>query len=224
MRHPADGNDRIQQRLAAVRETLAEEGRAIRPAHFAAMPMFSLAYGRQGFARILETPPYPTAILCTNDYLAAGAIVEARARGVAVPQEISIAGFDDIELAAHLDPPLTTVRVPDLEMGERAAQNIVTLLRGEAAPPSFEIEAPLIVRGSTGPPQSDLRGQASRIGGRLTQAPDWALERRAASRNAMPRQPSLTPGKSAAPPPASTGIRETGVKKGESLEIAFRRA
>jgi LacI family transcriptional regulator len=153
--HPAEGNDRIQQRLAAVRETLAEQGRAIRPAHFAAVPMFSLAFGRQGLAEILGARPCPTAILCTNDYLAAGAILEARARGVAVPQDISIAGFDDIELAAHLDPPLTTVRVPDLIMGERAAQHIVSLLRGEAPPPPLEIEAPLIVRGSTGPPPAD---------------------------------------------------------------------
>jgi LacI family transcriptional regulator len=72
-----------------------------------------------------------------------------------VPGELSIVGFDDLELASHLQPALTTVHVPAEAMWRRAAEHVLARLAGEdglRTPPSSEVEVSLVVRGSTGPP------------------------------------------------------------------------
>jgi len=73
---------------------------------------FTIHAGREGLARVLDLRPRPTALICGTDLLAAGALAEAAARGVQVPDAISITGFDDVDYASLLTPPLTTVRVP----------------------------------------------------------------------------------------------------------------
>jgi LacI family transcriptional regulator len=91
-------------------------------------------------------------LICTNDYIATGAMIEAKALHLAIPTDLSIVGFDDTDMSAHLDPPLTTIRVPSRRMGEEIATFIIARLdHGTAvAPPPLEAE--LIVRGSTAPP------------------------------------------------------------------------
>ena len=101
---------------------------------------------------LLATATAPTAVICGNDVLALGALFECRARGVEVPGEVSIAGFDDLDLSANVDPPLTTMRVPDAEMGHRAAEYLIARIDHETAPAKTELEATLVVRGSTAPP------------------------------------------------------------------------
>jgi LacI family transcriptional regulator len=91
-------------------------------------------------------------VICGNDVLAFGALFEAAARGLRVPQDLSITGFDDLDLAAQMVPPLTTVRVPAAEMGRRAADQLVGVARGETAPRVTELEAAIVLRGSTGAP------------------------------------------------------------------------
>ena len=147
-------NDRMMQRVDGAREALAAEGLAIRPQHHIEMPRSSIACGREGLERILEADSWPTAIICTNDYFAAGALFEADSRGILVPQQLSIVGFDDLELSAHLHPPLTTVRVPDQEMGEEIGKFIVAYLEGEKVEESPLFAAELVVRASAGPPAS----------------------------------------------------------------------
>ena len=151
--HSSAGNDRIQQRIAGIGDTLARAGLAIRPQHFVEVNSRQIASGREGMRQILADGALrPTALICTNDYIATGAMIEAKALHLSIPRDLSIVGFDDTDMSAHLDPPLTTIRVPSRRMGEEIAKYIISLLdqgTAEAPPP---LEAELIVRGSAAPP------------------------------------------------------------------------
>jgi LacI family transcriptional regulator len=80
---------------------------------------------------LLRTTPRPTAIFASNDAMAIGAISALREAGVRVPADIAVAGFDDIPMAAYLNPPLTTVHVDIPALGERASDRLVEALRGK---------------------------------------------------------------------------------------------
>ena len=90
--------------------------------------------------------------------LATGALLEARRLGLDVPRDLSIVGFDDLEIAHHLDPGLTTMRVPTEAMWHTAAERLIALLKNEPVPPVAPIDVTLVVRGSTAPPR---RGRAA---------------------------------------------------------------
>lgn len=146
-------NDRIQQRVAAVKDALARHGLGIRTEHFAEVESSRrIAAGRAGLAQIWESPERPTAVICTNDYLATGAMIEARARQIAIPRDLSVAGFDDVDLSEHLDPPLTTIRVPAGDIGAAIADYVIRYLDHVDASPPAALTADLIVRGSTAAP------------------------------------------------------------------------
>ena len=151
--HDREENDRIQLRIAAVQDTLARSGLAIRPQHFVRVNSRHIASGREGMRQILADDKLrPTALVCTNDYIATGAMIEAKELGLAIPGDLSIVGFDDTDMSAHLDPPLTTARVPSRRMGEEIANYIIGHLENgttECPPP---LEAELIIRNSTAPP------------------------------------------------------------------------
>jgi LacI family transcriptional regulator len=151
-------NDRAAARVRGVQEALAAAGLTL-PAQRLAERAYALGPAREGFARLMEAPQAPTAIVCGNDVLAFGALLEAQRLGIAVPGEVSIVGFDDLELASHLQPALTTVHVPAEAMWRRAAERTLALLRGETPPREVEIEVTLAVRGSTGPPPSRARAR-----------------------------------------------------------------
>jgi LacI family transcriptional regulator len=112
---------------------------------------YALDAARDGLRELLASPRPPTALLCGNDVLAFGALLEAQALGVAVPQALSIVGFDDLELARHLHPGITTMQVPAEAMWRTAGDRLVALLRGQTVQRSTAIEVGLVVRGSTGP-------------------------------------------------------------------------
>jgi LacI family transcriptional regulator len=151
--HNSDGNDRIQQRIAGIRDTLARAGIAIRPQHFVEVDSRHIASGRDGMHRILADGTLrPTALICTNDYIATGAMIEAKALHLAIPRDLSIVGFDDTDMSAHLDPPLTTIRVPSRRMGEEIAKFIIAQLDDGNAVPPPPLGAELIIRGSTARP------------------------------------------------------------------------
>ncbi len=106
-----------------------------------------LAAGRQ----LLASEEPPTAIFASNDEMAAGVLHAARERGLDVPGDLSIVGFDDTAIAAHLWPPLTTVRWPIQAMGKAAAIKLLDEDDAEAQPALFLSE--LIIRASAGPPR-----------------------------------------------------------------------
>jgi LacI family transcriptional regulator len=146
-------NDRIRQRIEGARDTLAREGIAIRPQHFVEVPHWLIGSGREGMQTLLSRPPAPTAVICANDYLAAGALIEAKAAGLVVPDDVSIVGFDDVELAGQLDPPLSTVRVPARTIGSVIARFVLDRLETGKATLPDRIDAELVIRGSTAAPR-----------------------------------------------------------------------
>ncbi|MCG8509384.1 MAG: substrate-binding domain-containing protein, partial [Rhodospirillales bacterium] len=84
--------------------------------------------------------------------IAFGVLFEAAAMGVAVPDQLSIVGFDDLDLASQVSPPLTTMHVPSLRMGRGAADYLLGCIAGDNPASVGEIEASLIVRDTTTPP------------------------------------------------------------------------
>jgi LacI family transcriptional regulator len=147
-------NDRIRQRIEGINDTLAREGIAIRPQHAVEVSHWLIGSGRQGMQTLLANPPVPTAVICANDYLAAGALIEAKSTGLHVPDDISIVGFDDVELAGQLDPPLTTIHVPARPVGLAIARYILDRLEKGTAILPPRLEAELMIRGSTSRPRS----------------------------------------------------------------------
>ncbi len=146
-------NDRATERVAGVRAALAARGLVLAPEMLLERP-YGIAEGRQALRILFEKENPPTAVICGNDVLAFGALFEARVLGIQVPKSLSIVGFDDLPLARHIDPPLTTMHVPSAEMGRRAADYLLARLRAEMPPACTELEVGLIVRETTAPPMA----------------------------------------------------------------------
>lgn len=144
-------NDRAQARVEGVRAALADRGLALDPEALVEAK-YSLDAGAAAARSLLGREPRPTAILCGNDVLAAGAMLGIREAGLRVPEDISLTGFDDIELARLLDPPLTTVHVPHRRMGQAAARLLLRLCADEEEVQSVVIQADIVERGSLAPP------------------------------------------------------------------------
>jgi LacI family transcriptional regulator len=85
--------------------------------------------------------------------VAIGVIRAAHALGLSVPEQLSVVGIDDIDVAAFMEPPLTTVRQPKHELGRRAADALLTVLRGGTMPAGQALRGDLMLRGSTAPPR-----------------------------------------------------------------------
>lgn len=144
-------NDRQRARMEGVRDALAARGLDL-PEWRVAEQEFSLAGGRTGCAALLALAEPPTAIVCGIDHLAVGCLVEAQSRGISVPGDLSVVGIDNLEMAAHLSPPLTTVHVPTARIGEVAAGLVLARLRGEARARRVELPIELVVRRSSARP------------------------------------------------------------------------
>jgi DNA-binding LacI/PurR family transcriptional regulator len=113
---------------------------------------WGLADGQRAMARLLDRQAPLTALFAYSDLIAIGAIKELRGRGLRVPEDVSVVGYDDIPVAAYVDPPLTTVRQPMREVGERAASLVLDGIVGGTAGGVQLLSTRLIVRGSvTGP-------------------------------------------------------------------------
>ncbi len=153
-------------------EALAEAGGAIVP-HFgkksasdtpegvetqvdlAGEPFDPFIPGIEGMRMLLKRPDRPTALLCSNDEFAYGALSVCRERGIAVPEEIAMTGYDDTALGRYGAIPLTTVRQPNQAMAEAAVKALLDLIqKGECAPPPQTTLFPceIILRQSSAPP------------------------------------------------------------------------
>ncbi|MEV4754998.1 LacI family DNA-binding transcriptional regulator [Micromonospora sp. NPDC049559] len=109
--------------------------------------------GFSGATAMLDLPEPPTAIFASSDQMAFGAYEAVRRRGLRVPDDISVVGFDDLPEARWASPPLTTVRQPLAEMGLLAARTVLRLAQGEPVEtPRVELSTDLVVRDSTAPP------------------------------------------------------------------------
>lgn len=149
-----DGNDRARDRVVGVKAALAAAGLELDPYNLIERP-YAVTAGREAMRELLARPKTvrPTAVFCGNDVLAIGALLEAQALGYDVPGDISIVGFDDLPLAEHIVPGLTTIHVPSRRMGDAAASYVLDSIGGKASQPSVELPTSLMVRGTTAPPR-----------------------------------------------------------------------
>lgn len=139
-------------RLAGFRQAMADAGLSPVEASIR-WADFSEESGRLAMKELLELRPRPTAVFAGNDAIAYGALQAVREAGLAVPADISIAGFDDDFPSRYVFPPLTTMTLPAAALGERAAEMIVDLIRGRNPPERRTIlETQLSIRGSCAPP------------------------------------------------------------------------
>jgi DNA-binding LacI/PurR family transcriptional regulator len=139
------------RRLRGYRAALQAAGVSLGDGQIVVGPA-SIPGGIAALNRAWEVGLVPTAILAMSDAMAVGAMRAARERGLRVPADLSVVGFDDIDLAAHTDPPLTTVHQPIRRKGEEAVRLLLTVVerRDNAKPEHRRLETRLIVRGSTG--------------------------------------------------------------------------
>jgi DNA-binding LacI/PurR family transcriptional regulator len=101
--------------------------------------------------RVLDDPGV-TAVFASNDQMALGVYHAARERGLGIPEQVSVVGFDDIPEAAHFWPPLTTVLQDFTELGRRSVESLIAEIEGGAEPTAVSLQPELIVRSSTGRP------------------------------------------------------------------------
>ncbi len=140
-----------QARLAGHASALADTG-VLHPPELTRAGEPTVEFGHQAARELLDLPERPTALACFNDKTAVGALAAAAERGLGVPRDLSVTGFDDIDLAQATSPMLTTVRQPLAEMGRMAVSLLIRLLDGHQVDAlHVELATDLIVRGSTGP-------------------------------------------------------------------------
>jgi LacI family transcriptional regulator len=171
-------NDRAADRIAGFRNAIERRGASL-PDSFVLERPYTVAEGRAAMAALLRRPKPPTAVLCGNDILAYGALQECLWREMRVPQQISIAGFDDIEMAAHCRPGITTLHVPAFELGDRAAGILLDAIGGrdvEVAVEHVGYDLELIVRGTTAPPEAARRDTRKSAARRDSRRPPAVLE------------------------------------------------
>ncbi|MGD2205337.1 MAG: LacI family DNA-binding transcriptional regulator [Anaerolineae bacterium] len=149
------GNEEASDdRLAGYRQALIEAGLACDPDH-TIRGDWSATSGYEATGQLLTASRPFSAIFAQNDQMAVGAIRALREAGRQVPDDVSVIGFDDIPLASYFDPPLTTVRQPMQETGERAARLLVeTIQNPDRTPEQIAIPARLVERASCGPRRS----------------------------------------------------------------------
>jgi LacI family transcriptional regulator len=140
-------NDRAAQRMEGFLQTMANAGLPSneRVCH----QDLSIQGGRFGLRQLFANPDRPTALLCGNDMLAIGALLEAQSMGLRVPEDLSICGIDNHELAGEIIPGLTTINLPTRELGRIAAAQVLQLLAGEPIPQKSLLPFELVQRGST---------------------------------------------------------------------------
>ena len=154
---PATNVHAIRMRERGFVRTIGGRGFAVSSTALRRVPA-TAAGGQVGMRALLALQSRPTAVFCTNDLVAAGALKVCSVDSVRVPQDMSIVGCDDIELASLLLPELTTVAIPARELGARAARLLLNRMRSDGAGPRPDtrpqrmVASRLVIRGSTAVP------------------------------------------------------------------------
>jgi LacI family transcriptional regulator len=137
-------------RLAGLRRAAREFGRTLPPRRIVYTD-FTRDGGAAAVVTLMETDPGVTAIVALNDSVAVGALAALRERGIAVPEAVSVTGFDDMPIARDVTPALTTVRLPLVGMGERA-MTLALATSAHSVPLVENVDAVVIARSSTAAP------------------------------------------------------------------------
>ncbi|MDP1631622.1 MAG: LacI family DNA-binding transcriptional regulator [Caulobacter sp.] len=139
------------ERREGFEEGLKAHGAILAP-EFVAEGAYTFESGLAAASRLLAMTPRPTAIFAGNDEMAAGVLHAARKAGLSVPEDLSVIGFDDFQIASRVWPPLTTIRAPTREVGRLAAERLIGSLGDEALDPRSR-QTTLVERESTAPPK-----------------------------------------------------------------------
>lgn len=142
-------NDRATERVEGFRAALREAGLDPLSAPVVEAP-YGIREGGEAFDAVMRRDPRATAVLCGNDVLAAGAVARARQAGLRVPEDVSVTGFDDIDISLVVEPRLTTVHVPHRRMGAAAARLLLALREGEPCA-DVRLETRFVAGASLGP-------------------------------------------------------------------------
>ncbi len=148
-----EGNDRAMARVNGVKAELKAHGLSLED-DLLVECLYSIAAGRRALGNLMERHEPPTAIIAGNDVIALGLLFEAAHRGIAIPDTLSITGFDNLPITGQVSPALTTLNVPSRDMGARAADLLLDAIAGGETR-SIELETSIIARATTGPPPSD---------------------------------------------------------------------
>lgn len=152
-----------QIRLRAYRQALQDLGLPYSDELVVDTEAWTESQGAQGLSRLFERGVPFTAVLAGNDLHALGCYDLLRERGISCPGEVSIVGFNDMPIVDKLSPSLTTVHIPQYQVGAEAARLLLDRIRDERAPAkSVLLPLDLIVRGSTCPPPAPSRSSAKR--------------------------------------------------------------
>jgi LacI family transcriptional regulator len=153
------------ERYEGYRSAVRDHGLADEPGLSVEAEAFSIEAGHRALGIMLESQARPTAVFGANDLIAIGMLQRLREMGAHVPADLSIVGFNDIPLAGLLEPALTTVRVPQLEMGAVGARLLIDRLEGRSIEQGrVTLPTELIVRASTAAPPDSHRDPATRSG------------------------------------------------------------
>ena len=129
----------IEQRFHGYRAALEERGLRFDPGLTRFEGEWHPATGMRLTAQLCDEADPPTAVLAGNDLLAVGAVKALKERGLRVPDDVAVAGFDDFEFAEYTDPPLTTLHVPGFEMGHLAATKLIDRIEGKVELPTATV-------------------------------------------------------------------------------------
>ncbi|MEP4959605.1 MAG: LacI family DNA-binding transcriptional regulator [Roseobacter sp.] len=144
------GNDRARQRVDGVKDALMLKGLDVERLKVIETK-YEIEAGGDAFQTLRTSDTPPSAVLCGNDVLAVGAILRAKKLGLKVPEDVSITGFDDIQMAKIVEPNLTTVHVPHREMGNRAAEELIQMVEKKSFGTSKKLDTSVVIRASLGP-------------------------------------------------------------------------
>ena len=144
-------SDRERDRLTGIQSAFEQRGARLEPDRVIYAGGSGPQDGRNAFRAAKARFPNATAVVCANDLLAAGVMMECAARGLCVPRDISVVGYGDLDIAAAMNPGITTVRTPADQMGRIAAECLLAKLSGGTELEQIELATEFIVRGSTGP-------------------------------------------------------------------------
>ncbi len=153
-----------ERRAETVAQTLARHGIPLAPDLYRETP-WTAEHAYAAAAALLGHDPVPDALVCASDALAISALRAAKDRGLRIPDDLSITGFDDIALAREVDPPLTTVHVPKEMLGAVAVRKLMERLARPDLPPIIQVvPTTLAIRASSGPPRAAANAGAATEG------------------------------------------------------------
>ena len=139
----------LRLRRQTILSVLGEAG--LEPGPYARAP-FRFEGARPAALELLDAESPMTAVYCDDDLLAGGVYLAARERGVRIPDDLSVVGFDDLPFAQVFDPPLTTIRIDPEALGGESFEVLAALMGGEHRPQGRILPVELVVRASTAPP------------------------------------------------------------------------